>query len=64
MEKLLLKLNNDFESESNKLSITNLVKILKYASDKYYNDIQVISDEEYDYLYDLLKKNQIIIFLN
>lgn len=56
MEKIISELQNDFEKKSNKLSITNLVKLLKYTSNKYYNETQVISDEQYDLLYDLLKK--------
>ena len=38
------------------LNISELVKILKFASDKYYNDIEVLTDDEYDKLYDLLKE--------
>ena len=56
MEEIISNLQNDFKVNSNKLSISNLVKILKYASNKYYNEIEVISDDDYDYLYDLLKK--------
>ena len=56
MEEIIFDLQHDFKVNSNKLSISNLVKVLKYASNKYYNDIQIITDEEYDYLYDLLKK--------
>ena len=64
MEEIISNLQKDFKINSNKLSISNLVKVLKYASNKYYNDIQIITDEEYDYLYDLLKKKvQIINFL-
>tara|TARA_B110000208_G_scaffold191851_1_gene260503 strand:+ start:3007 stop:4887 length:1881 start_codon:yes stop_codon:yes gene_type:complete len=40
----------------NLLNISELVKVLKYASDKYYNDEAVLTDEEYDDLYDLLKE--------
>lgn len=56
MESIIKSIKCDIQKVLKDINTTDLVKILKYASNKYYNDIEVLSDKEYDLLYDLLKK--------
>lgn len=55
MEDLISSIKSDLNHVIKNISTTNLVKILKYACDKYYNEDAILTDEEYDKLYDLLK---------
>lgn len=55
MEDLISSIKSDFNHVVKNISTTNLVKILKYACDKYYNEDAILTDEEYDELYNLLK---------
>ena len=55
MEDLISSIKSDLNHVIKNISTTNLVKILKYACDKYYNEDALLTDEEYDKLYDLLK---------
>ena len=56
MESIIKSVKNDLQKTIQNVTTTELVKILKYACNKYYNDIEVLTDSEYDLLYDLLKK--------
>jgi len=51
--KKLLK-SNDFEKSVNELNEKQLTQVIKFASDKYYNQTPVISDEQFDYIKDTL----------
>ena len=56
MEKLLVKIEQDPEKIIDKISNEKLVKILKYASDMYYNQESNLSDDTYDFLESVLRK--------
>jgi len=56
MNELILLIKKNINNVLDNISKTNLIKILKYAADKYYNGIEVITDKQYDLLYDRLKK--------
>lgn len=64
MNKLIETYKQDPINNAIKMSLTELIKIIEYAADKYYNDISVLSDSEYDILVDVLKdrdpKNKIL----
>jgi DNA ligase (NAD+) len=64
MEKLLKAIDKNPKKFLEKLDETKLEKILVYASDKYYNDDPVLSDDVYDLLEDKLRelnpKNKIL----
>ncbi len=55
MEKLLKAIDKNPEKFLEKLDETKLEKILAYASDKYYNENPVLSDDVYDLLEDRLR---------
>ena len=61
MDKIIDKINNNIEYINN-LSISQIKKLVIYSSEKYYNtDSPVISDEIYDILIEILKKNGIYV---
>ena len=53
MDLIVNIMKNPFE-EADKLSISELEKVIEYASDKFFNDESVISDAIYDMLVDFL----------
>jgi len=55
MDKIIDELNNDPVTTISNMTIPKLVKIIKYAADKYYNEQPVISDQIYDLLIDAIK---------
>lgn len=56
MEKLFQKIEKNPSEEVEKLSNKKLKEVLTLASDYYYNDQEVISDETYDFLENELRK--------
>jgi len=56
MNTIIKSIKKDIHDVISNITTANLVKVLKYASDKYYNDQEILTDEEYDLLYELLKK--------
>ena len=56
MEKLIKQIKTDINNVIKTIKISELVSILDYASKKYYNDTPILNDNQYDILYDLLKK--------
>ena len=56
MEQILKRLEEDPEKHLKKIETKKLVKILEAASDYYYNNEQILSDETYDFLERELKK--------
>lgn len=54
---IIKSIQENYKTSSAKLSVDDIVKVLKKTSDAYYNtDDTLISDEAYDYLRDLLEK--------
>ena len=51
-----MKIEQDPEKIIDKISNEKLVKILKYASDMYYNQESNLSDDTYDFLESVLRK--------
>lgn len=51
--KKILK-SDDFEKSVKELNEKQLTQLIKYTSDKYYNDTPVISDTQFDYIKDIL----------
>lgn len=56
MDRLLKSINKNPEKFLEKFTPEKLVKVLKYANDKYYNDEPVLGDDVYDLLEDYLRK--------
>lgn len=56
MEKLLMKIEEDPEKIVDKINNEKMVKILKYASEMYYNQESILSDDTYDFLESVLRK--------
>jgi NAD-dependent DNA ligase len=57
IDKLLKQINDDVNKFGKSSSVKDLVKVLKYSSDKYYNTSEsVISDEVFDLLKEYLEK--------
>ena len=55
MNTIIESIKKDIHDVINNISTQNLIKVLKYASNKYYNEEEVLTDKEYDTLYELLK---------
>lgn len=55
MNKLIETYKQDPINNAIKMSLTQLTKLIEYAADKYYNDVSILSDAEYDILIDVLK---------
>jgi DNA ligase (NAD+) len=56
MEKLLKEINKNPQKLIKKVSVNQLEKILKFASDRYYNDDPVLDDDVYDLLEEKLRQ--------
>lgn len=56
MEKLLTQINKNPQSLLKKVTVKQLEKILKFASDRYYNDDPILDDEVYDLLEEKLRE--------
>ena len=56
MEKLLKEINKNPQKLLKKVSVRQLERILKFASDRYYNDDPVLEDEVYDLLEEKLRE--------
>tara|TARA_B110000208_G_scaffold27011_1_gene35241 strand:- start:442 stop:2322 length:1881 start_codon:yes stop_codon:yes gene_type:complete len=56
MNDIIISIKKNINNVLNNISKTNLVKILNFTADKYYNGNEVISDNHYDLLYDKLKE--------
>ena len=56
MNDLINSIKKDINEVIDSINIGELVKVLKYANQKYYNEVEVLTDNEYDILHDLLKK--------
>ena len=56
MNTIIKSIKKNINDVISNISTPDLVKVLTYASDKYYNDQEVLTDKEFDLLYDILKK--------
>ena len=59
MNDLIDSIKKDISKVTKNINSSNLVKVLTYANEKYYNDQEVLTDTEYDILYDLLKNKKV-----
>ena len=50
MKKIIAQYKSNPQLFIESYSESDLVKIIKYANNKYYNGVQIMNDEEYDYL--------------
>ena len=55
MESTINNLIDDHYNYSKNLSVSKLEEIIKFASDKFFNDESIISDSIYDLLIDFLR---------
>lgn len=55
-KQLLNKITNNASKYASEVSINELEQVIQFAMDKYYNDTPVLSDEDYDILWDTLQE--------
>ena len=55
MNDIIISIKKNINNVLDNISKINLIKILNYTANKYYNGIEVITDKQYDLLYDKLK---------
>ena len=56
MDKLLKSINKNIDKYLERLKEKDLEKVIKYASDLYYNDEQILDDDVFDILVERLRQ--------